>query len=110
MLGCIVDEHISHALIHALRLAGINTITVHNSDLAGADDSLIAAVALRQQRILLTNDTDFLREAALASQAYPPIVYWPRHAKRKIRQLVASTSAVTTQLDYQQLCGQVFYI
>jgi predicted nuclease of predicted toxin-antitoxin system len=109
MFGCIVDEHISHALVHALRLAGINTLTVQDCGFAGADDEQIAAVALREQRLVLTNDADFLREAALAPQKCPPIIYWPRHAKRKIRQLVTTASALTNQSDYQQLCSRVFY-
>ncbi len=113
MWGCLADENISHSLVHALRLAGVEVATVEQLELAGTDDSAIAAAALRDQRLVLTNDTDFLRLAAEArgnQTVLAPIVFWPQQGRRKIRVLVSQIVPLTRQPDYEQLCGLVHYL
>src|SRR6266496_3230093 len=103
MWGCLSDEHISCALVHALRLAGIDVATVQERGLLSADDSLIAQTARQEQRLVVTNDTDFLRMAAdVQALRSAPIVFWPRHARRKIRDLVAGILAITSKSDYEE--------
>lgn len=62
------DEHISRAVIRGLRHRGIDALTVSEAGLQGADDEEQLARALAEGRVLLTQDSDFLRlgQAGLA--------------------------------------------
>ncbi len=77
-----------------------------------ADDDLVANGALAERRLVLPNDTDFLRlsqEAPLAGEVFPPVVFWPRDGRRKVEKLVAEITLRTSELDYDAICNLIFY-
>jgi predicted nuclease of predicted toxin-antitoxin system len=54
-----LDEHISPAIAHGLRRRGIDATTT-DAGLAGADDTDHIAFALVENRVIFTNDEDYL--------------------------------------------------
>ncbi len=54
----IADESCDFAVVRALRQAGHDVMAVAEMD-AGAEDSLVIARALSDQRVVLTEDKDF---------------------------------------------------
>ena len=58
MLRFLADESCDFAAVRALRAAGFDVLSVAEA-LAGADDEGVIALALREGRILLTEDKDF---------------------------------------------------
>lgn len=85
MLKAFADENIPHALVHALRMRGMDVLTVQDAGLRSEGDPPLLDFAYRHERIILTNDQDFLAHAAdLAARLEPfaPIVFWP-HSKEQ---------------------------
>lgn len=74
-----LDEHIDSAIARGLRLRGINVTTSHEAGLLGASDEMQMAYSLDQQRVIYTNDADFL-ELARAEVHHAGIVYSPPQA------------------------------
>ncbi len=60
MLKVYADEHVIAPLVEALRKRGMDVVTVQERGREGADDTELLAEALHEQRIMLTNDQDFL--------------------------------------------------
>ncbi|MFZ1937339.1 MAG: DUF5615 family PIN-like protein [Thermoguttaceae bacterium] len=59
MLKAYADEHVLAAIIQALRRRGMDVVTVQQRQGEGTDDAEVLVEALRDSRLLLTNDTDF---------------------------------------------------
>ena len=56
-----LDENVDHAVAHGLRVRGINVTTALDAKLISASDEMHIAFALKEQRIVVTHDVDFLR-------------------------------------------------
>lgn len=56
-----LDEHIDHAIAAGLRLRGIDVTTTTEANLVSAADPEHLAFAISENRVVVTNDTDFLR-------------------------------------------------
>ena len=63
-----LDEHLPHAIAEGLRRRGIDVTTTVEAGLRGASDDVHLAYALEQQRVIVTNDLDFL---VLANRTCP---------------------------------------
>ena len=73
------------AVAAALRQRGIDCSTTAEAGLRGADDDAQFDFALKQSRVLITADDDFLGIAA-ESLFFPGLIYWRR--ERHFGQLV----------------------
>ena len=71
------DEHVSKAVIRGLRQRGVDVLTVPEADMMGATDEDHLVFALSSNRVIFTQDANFLR---LAAQGLPHagIVYTPK--------------------------------
>jgi hypothetical protein len=58
-----MDEHVPRAITAALRLRGIDVITVQEDGRRGASDSEVLDRATELKRLLFSQDTDLLVEA-----------------------------------------------
>jgi predicted nuclease of predicted toxin-antitoxin system len=58
-----MDEHIHRAITIGLRLRGIDVLTVQEDGRAGVSDPLVLDRATELNRVLFTQDDDFLIEA-----------------------------------------------
>ncbi|MBK7926489.1 MAG: DUF5615 family PIN-like protein [Bryobacterales bacterium] len=94
-----MDEHISPALADALRHRGIDVTTTADAGLAGAEDREHLAFALRDGRVVVTRDVDFLR---LHAEGLPHagIAYWHTRSRglgEVVRRLVSMHAALTPE-------------
>ena len=64
-LALLCDEHIPYPVIEGLRRRGIDVTTVQQLGMRGALDQEILQTAHGQERVIYTNDVDFLRLHAL---------------------------------------------
>jgi predicted nuclease of predicted toxin-antitoxin system len=69
-----LDEQVPHAVAHGLRRRQIDVTTTTDAGLLGAADEEHIAFALRENRVIFTNDRDFLRLAAAGAE-HAGIVY-----------------------------------
>jgi hypothetical protein len=55
-----MDKNVPAAVTHGLRLRGVDCLTTQEAGLLGASDEEQLALAIGQQRVLFSQDTDFL--------------------------------------------------
>ncbi len=55
-----LDEHVGNAIASGLRRRGIDVTTTHDADSSGATDPTQLAYANAQERVIFTEDADFL--------------------------------------------------
>lgn len=72
-----MDEHVPRAVTQGLRRRGVDVLTAQEAGMLGADDEQHVALALRQGRVIFTQDADFLRLNA-AGLPHSGMVYAPQ--------------------------------
>ncbi|MCC6194450.1 MAG: DUF5615 family PIN-like protein [Burkholderiales bacterium] len=82
MLRFLADESCDFAAVRALRTEGFDVLSVAEAS-AGADDEVVMTQALRERRILLTEDKDFgqLVFAAAAKSLGIVLIRFPATAR-----------------------------
>ena len=55
------DEHIPRAVVEGLRRRGIDVLSTREAEMLGASDKEQLALAVSQDRVIFTQDDDFLR-------------------------------------------------
>ena len=111
MLDVYADENVTNAVVQALRKRGMDVVTVSDRGREGTDDALLLAEALADERVLLTNDQDFLAlaaEAAARRDTFAPIFYWPQQ-QRRVGELVNRMIQEVSQISYADACSRVFF-
>ena len=112
MLKAYADEHVVFGLVQALRQRGMDVIRVQDRGREQTDDAELLDEALHDERVMLTNDVDFLALAAQRAaqqQRFAPIFFWPQQ-RRSIGQLVRSIIREASRYDYDSACSQVFFL
>lgn len=112
MLRALADEHVMATIVEALRRRGMDVETVQDLGRRGADDPDLLIEALAQERILLTNDTDFLAlaaDGAARGEPFAPIFFWPQQ-RRSIGHVVRAVIRESSRGDYASACSQVVYL
>ena len=112
MLKVYADEHVIALLVEALRQRGMDVVTVQERGRERADDTELLAEAFHEQRIMLTNDQDFLvlaSQHAARGDAFAPIFFWPQR-QRPMGQLIQSIIRAANQQEYAKACSQVFFL
>ena len=112
MLRGYADAHVVFALIQALRQRGMDIVRVQDRGHAQADDADLLDEALTDERVMLTNDTDFLvlaAERGTRQERFAPIFFWPQQ-RRAIGQLVQSIIREASRHNYDTVCSQVFFL
>lgn len=79
------DEHIAPAIASGLRKRGVDVLTIVEAGLLGAEDEDLLAFARDEERVIVTQDRDFLRIAAQVDDP-PGVVYAPQ--ERSIGEMV----------------------
>jgi hypothetical protein len=112
VLQAYADEHVVHAIVQALRQRGMDVVTVQDRAREQADDGKLLAEALREHRIMLTNDKDFLAIAATCAahgETFAPIFFWPQQ-RRRIGDIVRSVIREASKSDYASACSRVYFL
>ena len=75
-IGFYMDENVPSAVTHGLRLRGVEVVTTQDAGLIGASDEAQLNLAASQDRVLFSQDADFLglhqQGLAHAGLAYAP--------------------------------------
>ena len=101
------DEHIPKAVIRGLRERGIDILGVADAGLVGADDITHLRRARSEQRVIVTQDDDFLRIAA-AGESHAGIVYAPQHTS--VRALIHGLLLIQRVLDAEEIAGHIEFL
>lgn len=112
MLRAYADEHVPAAVVQALRLRGMDVVFVQERQGEGTDDVDVLAEALRDERILLTCDTDFLVLAAQLTkrdESFAPIFFWPQN-RRRVGELVRRIVREASHGTYAAICSRVHFL
>jgi hypothetical protein len=112
VLKAYADEHVVFAIVQALRARGMDVVTVQERGKQGASDAILLAEAIADQRILLTNDKDFLvlaAEHAVRREVFAPIFFWPQQ-KRPVGDIVRGTIREASRSDYSSTCSRVVFL
>ncbi|MHB0955546.1 MAG: DUF5615 family PIN-like protein [Pirellulaceae bacterium] len=112
MLRGFADVHVVHAIVQALRRRGMDVATARQRELQEADDSDLLAAALDEERVMLTNDTDFLALAARCSannETFAPIYFWPQQG-RPIGEMVRRILREASLGDYPSARSKVHFL
>lgn len=112
MLKAYADEYIVFGLVQALRQRAMDVVRVQDHGREQTDDAELLDEALHDERVMLTNDVDFLALAAQRAaqqQRFAPIFFWPQQ-RRSIGQLVRSIIREASRYDYDSACSQVFFL
>ena len=112
MLKAYADEHLVFPVVQALRKRGMDVVTVQDRGRQGADDVDLLAEALREQRVMLTNDRDFLvlaADHAGRSEVFAPVFFWPQQ-RRAIGEIVRKIVREASRGDYSAACSRVYFL
>jgi predicted nuclease of predicted toxin-antitoxin system len=85
-----LDENVKHAIAEGLRRRGIDVTTSTDANLLQASDLNQLAYATSQDRILLTQDQDFL---AISGVEHAGIIFW-KHGTRSIGHIIREVQTI----------------
>ena len=100
-----LDENVDHAIAHGLRLRGLDVTTAIDADLIAAADSEHIKFALSENRVVFTQDQDFLRHHA-AGDEHAGIIY-SQHGACSIGEMVRHLHFLSDCLEPPDMRGQL---
>ena len=103
-----MDEHVPKAVVEGLRRRGVDVLTVPEADMMGASDENHLAFARQEQRVVFTQDEDFLRLHA-AGAAHAGLVYTHQQGA-SIGEIIYGLMLVYEIYDATEMTGHLEYI
>lgn len=103
-----LDEHVASAIAAGLRRRGIDVTTTADAGLLSAADEDHLAFATRERRVIVTQDSDFLRNAA-RDPAHFGVVYHPQ-GKRTFGELIRHLALMHDVMADDEMRGRVEYL
>lgn len=100
-----LDEHMDPAIASALRRANIDVTTTQDQELSGEPDNVHFARAMREERIIITDDVDFLSLAQTTAN-HPGIVFC-RRTRHSIGDIVRFLVLLHGVCDAEDMVGRV---
>lgn len=107
-----MDEHVPKAITNGLRLRGIDVLTVQEDGRTGIADNLVFDRAIELQRILFTQDDDFLVEVQKRQQqglTFSGVIYAHQLAI-SIGRCISDLELIAQIVTLEELAGTVQYL
>ncbi len=101
------DEHIPKAVIQGLRRRGIDVLSVPESGMIQASDEEILEMARMENRVIITQDEDFLRLHSEGNHHWG-IVYSPHGTS--IGEIISGLMLIHQVLDSTEMKNHVEFI
>jgi hypothetical protein len=99
----LIDNALSPIMADGLRQSGHDAIHVRDLGLAAADDAMIFERAERDQRVIVSADTDFGTLLALRNSQRPSVILFrgatPRHPNAQLKLLLANLAEITASIE-----------
>ena len=99
----LIDNALSPIVAEGLRQSGHDAVHVRDLGLAAADDVTIFEHGGRDQRVIVSADTDFGTILALRKTAYPSVILFrgatPRNPTGQVRLLLANLGEIATVVE-----------
>jgi predicted nuclease of predicted toxin-antitoxin system len=102
------DENLPFAILAGLRRRGIDVTSTPETGLMGATDEEQLAFANEQWRMIITQDTDFLRLHA-EGREHPGIAFY-QQGGRAIGPVLAALLEIYEYFTPEDVRGQVFFL
>ncbi|QIZ69837.1 DUF5615 family PIN-like protein [Oxynema aestuarii] len=103
-----LDENVSNAIAEGLRRRGIDVTTTPESGLIGVSDEEQIALCREQERVIFTQDTDFLRMAQIGI-SHRGIIYCQQKT-RSIGDIVRGITLIWEYLESEEIQDKVEFI
>lgn len=103
-----LDEHVDPAVARALRSYGVDVTTTVEAGLRTASDDQQMVYAVRERRVLITHDTDFLRLIA-EYRNHPGVAFCDR-SKRSVGDIIRSLLLIYEVLAPEEMVGRVEFL
>ena len=100
-----LDENIATAIAEGLRRRGIDVTTTVEANLIGATDASHLEYAIRDQRVIVTQDTDFLRATA-TSRTHCGIVFITR-SNHSFGDIIRHLLLINDSMSESEMYGSV---
>ena len=101
------DEHVPKAVIRGLRQRGIDVLSLSEARLLGASDEEHLRVANAESRVVVTQDTDFLRLHA-RGLPHAGIVYVPNN--KSIADMIRELMLIHQVRKVEDMLGCIEYL
>ena len=99
----LIDNALSPVVAEGLRQANHDAIHVSDLGLAAADDETIVEHADRDQRVIVSADTDFGTILAMRNAASPSVILFrgatPRNPIGQVKLLIANLAAIAPSIE-----------
>ena len=99
----LIDNALSPVVAEGLRQANHDAIHVRDLGLAAADDETIVEHADRDQRVIVSADTDFGTILAMRNAASPSVILFrgatPRNPIGQVKLLIANLVAIAPSIE-----------
>lgn len=99
----LIDNALSPVVAEGLRQANHDAIHVRDLGLAAADDETIVEHADRDQRVIVSADTDFGTILAMRNAASPSVILFrgatPRNPIGQVKLLIANLCAIAPSIE-----------
>jgi len=103
-----LDESCDPRIAAGLRLHGIDVTTSNEAGLLNTPDAVQIAFAIAQNRVMITQDTDFLRIAA-SGQVQPGIVYFPAQSQ-SVGEVIRGVQLIWEVYEPEEMRNRVEFI
>ena len=103
-----LDENISQAIANGLRRRGIDVTTTPEQNLIGKLDKEQLNFAVSQQRVIFTQDTDFLRLHHQGIYHYG--IAYCRQKSKSIGEIVQSLMLIWQILEVEEMINHLEYL